>query len=103
MGACAEREKTGKVKLAKKTSYDEIKAWGAKRYEGYKESRFEIAEAVMNADKDESDTKVITYYEEDNLQLRNVLLDDYETRLKRFVYRKSKTDSKYPEASVVKL
>ena len=43
----------------------------------------------MNAEEDDSDVQLMTFYEENNLQLRHVLLDEYETRLKRFVYKKT--------------
>ena len=42
----------------------------------------------MNSAKDESEISVITYYEEHGLLLRNVQLEDYEERVKRFVYGK---------------
>ena len=42
----------------------------------------------INANKDESEIAVITMYEEHGMLLRNVYLDDYEERIKRFVYGK---------------
>ena len=58
------------------------------QYDHYKEKKMEMAEAVLNSASDDSDTQLITYYEENGLHLRHVVLDDYEERVKKFVYNK---------------
>ena len=53
-----------------------------------KERELERKEEELLALKDDSDTQVITIYEEHNMRLRHVPLDEYENRLKRFIFKK---------------
>ena len=67
------------------------------KYENYKEHKVEEAQPVHHSEIDESETKLITVFEENCLHLRHVKLEDYENRLKMLV-----TPEK-GKASVVKL
>lgn len=88
MGPCCERSKHNRTSETAETTYSYMKDRYKSYVDNYKEAKAEAAEAELNSGKDESDTQIITFYEENNLNLRHVLLDEYETRLKKFVYLK---------------
>ena len=88
MGACTERSKHSRTSAYANGTYEYVKGAASSQYANYKERQLEMAEAVLNSHQDDSDTQVITFYEENGLHLRHVILDDFEERLKKFVYNK---------------
>lgn len=87
---CTERTKQG-FEASYAYSYEAVDS----AYKNYKKSKDRKANAGIDRITDNSETAFLTMYEQ-NLALRNVHIDEWADRVKRFVYKKENTIQKAP-------